>query len=116
MTFNHTRWDQLHANWLEYHKRNPEVWEAFVKFSFEAINRGFTKYGADAVLQRIRWETRAGDGKPRLKISNNHSTFYARHFTIRFPEYEDFFVFKEQTSRRKPAHTIAEYIPSEKNS
>lgn len=76
----------------EFHARHPEVWDAFVRFTFEKINAGFKNYSAMSVFDRIRWETPLGDdGKVTFKINNNYRKLYAQRFMRMFPEHDGFF-------------------------
>lgn len=76
----------------QYDKANPQVWDAFIRFTKEAIASGHERLSAKLVVERIRWETlidsRSDDG---FKICNNHSAYYARKFHKVFPEHEGFF-------------------------
>ena len=76
----------------EYDKANPQVWDAFIRFTKEAIASGHENLSAKLVIERIRWETmidsRSDDG---FKICNNHSAYYARKFHKEFIEHAGFF-------------------------
>ena len=80
--------------WWNWHKDNPEVWDKFKDYTFEAINSGRNKYSQWAIINRIRWyseiETKGGE----FKISNDYICFYARLFHARYPEHSDFFRLK----------------------
>jgi len=82
----------------KFHKENPEVWELFVKFTFDVINTGRRNYSVNAVFERIRWHTDIETtGKP-FKLSNNHRAYYARHFHEKYPDYDGFFRTKQLRS------------------
>ena len=72
---------------------NPEVWELFKKFAFQAIQSNRSHYSAHAIIHRIRWhvhiETNRTDD---FKINNNHFPYYARKFDREFPQYRGFFM------------------------
>ena len=80
--------------WWEWHKNNPQVYEKFKLYTFDAISSGRKNYSHWAIINRIRWnaeiETSGGD----FKISNDHICFYARLFHAQFPEYDGFFKLK----------------------
>lgn len=78
------------ARFLTFDAEHPEVWRLFVDFSFQVIEDGFDHYSADAVLHRVRWETRAG-ALHGLKINNNFAAFYSRKFSIHYPQHSGFF-------------------------
>ena len=51
-----------------FHENHPEVWDLFVQFSFQMINRGYKHYSANAIFERIRWEKDAGTNAKRLRV------------------------------------------------
>jgi len=77
--------------WWEWHKKNPEVYELFKKFTFQTIKAGHKNYSAMAVIQRIRWHTEVETKGDVFKINNNHVPYYARLFAHDYPEHGDYF-------------------------
>lgn len=70
----------------------PQVWEMFLRFTFQVIHVGYQHHSADAVLHRVRWETGLEVGpEHEYKINNNFSAFYARKFHRAYPEHAGFF-------------------------
>jgi len=107
-----TRYDELREQVTEYHRNHPEVWELFVRFSFEMINRGFQHYSVSGIFERIRWEMDCGgDGISEFKIGNNYKPFYARRFMKIYPEHDGFFRLRYQTTMDKPALNLREFSP-----
>ena len=106
------RKEEMRQQVMSYHKKHPEVWELFVRFTFEKINRGFNNYSAKAVFERIRWENDAGaDGLAHFKIGNNYPAFYARAFMKMYPEHDGFFRTRKQTSEDKEPTNKPEIRP-----
>ena len=104
MTPDETRREEMRKKCEEFHREHPEVWELFTRFAFDRIGKGFSNYGAKAIMERVRWETNVGgDGTTELKIGNNHTAFYSRRFAKMYPEHADFFRFRVQTSAYNPA-------------
>ena len=85
------RTEELRGQAQAFHEKHPDVWDLFVRFTFEKINRGFKHFGANAVMERVRWETETSSGPPDYKVNNNHTAFYARRFGRIYPEHSDFF-------------------------
>lgn len=121
-----TRYEQMRQAAQQFHCDHPEVWDLFVRFTFELIHRGFEHYSARAVFHRIRWETAEARGvdSNEFKIGNNHSPFYARRFMRMYPEYgpseddegnriQGFFRIREQISKRKDAINGSELGPDD---
>lgn len=86
--------DKTKCRWWAWHKKNPQVWVLFQKFTFEAIRSGRTNYSHWAVVSRIRWETDIITKGNAFKISNDFIGYYARYFIHSYPEHKDFFVIK----------------------
>lgn len=84
--------EKLLRRFQKFHAANPEVYELFKRFTFQAIQRGRSNYSADAVFHRIRWhvdiETRSVDD---FKLNDHYTACYARLFMRDFPAHEGFF-------------------------
>jgi hypothetical protein len=99
-----TRHEELQQKVREYHKKHPEVWDLFVRFSFELLEKGYRHYSVSGVFDRIRWEQGVGeDGVSDFKIGNNFKPFYARAFMKKHPEAEGFYRLRYQNTKDKPA-------------
>ena len=98
-----TRTEEMRRQCAAFHLEHPEVWDLFVQFAFDRINRNYRCYSADAIMHRVRWETAAGDADKSdgYKINDHHVTFYARRFMRQYPQHEGFFRTRVQTSERR---------------
>lgn len=74
-----------------YHAENPQIYEAFEKFTFQVINAGRKYFGAGAIFERMRWESAVSAINKPFKLCNSYRAFYARLFEERHPQYKDFF-------------------------
>lgn len=110
-----TRNEEMREQCEAFHKEHPEVWDLFVRFTFEMIDRGFKNYSAQhGIFARIRWEIDAGgNGTSEFKINNNHSAFYARRFMKVYPEHDGFFRLRRQVSNDSDATKLPELTPSD---
>jgi len=73
-------------------EENPQVWDMFVSFTFDAMKGGLQKYSAYAIFERLRWEmdvVQKRNGK--FKLNNNFRPYFARRFMEMFPEHTGFF-------------------------
>jgi|SanBayMetagenome_1026888.scaffolds.fasta_scaffold36017_2 hypothetical protein len=78
----------------------PKVWKMFETFTFDRINKGHSKYSADSILHRIRWESPVEKtGGEEYKINNNISSYMARHFIRKHPKHKEFFELRHQPSK-----------------
>lgn len=106
-----TREEQLKSQFLAFHVEHPEVWDEFVRFAGQMRARGYERYSAKAVLERIRWERDVGgDGKSAFKVNNNFAPFYGREYNERHSE---FFKCRRQTSAVRPPKRTPETRPKD---
>lgn len=109
-----SRMEQMREQCEAFHKEHPEVWDMFVKFSLEMINRGYKSYSTNSVIERIRWEKDVGgDGTTQFKINNNFAPFYSRRFMRMYPEHDGFFRTRRQTSADQTACNLPELTPAD---
>jgi hypothetical protein len=110
-----TRHDELEQAAREFHAENPEVWRLFVRFTLEAVGRGFSAYSVAAIFERIRWETDVADaeGRSTFKLNNNHRASYARWFMATYPQCRGFFRLREQSSKHQVAIDLDELTPGD---
>jgi len=76
--------------WAAYHRAHPEVYQRFVRFTLEVIEAGREHYSAQAIVERIRWETEIQGGGD-FKLPNAHVAFYSRLFMEDHPRHDGFF-------------------------
>jgi hypothetical protein len=107
------RFDEMKEQCEAFHEQHPEVWDMFVQFAFQMINRGYKHYSAQhGIFARIRWEKDiGGDGSNQFKINNNYSPFYSRRFMKMYPEHNDFFRLRTQVSAYREATYMPEISP-----
>lgn len=80
--------------WWQWHKKNPQVYEKFVEYTFDAINSGRKHYSHWAIVNRIRWNREIETKGSEFKISNDYICFYARLFHAHYPKHDGFFRLK----------------------
>lgn len=78
---------------LAWYKSTPDCWGEFQRIALDLIQRG-KKAGAIDIMARIRWECEIEGGKD-YKCNNNHAPMLARVFAMKYPQYENFFAFRE---------------------
>lgn len=90
--------DRLEQAFVEFHSKNPQVYEKFCERAAQLIAAGFKRYSADGIMHCVRFDhdvairsTSIGaDGHP-VKINNNTVRLYAELWTRDHPEHPDFF-------------------------
>ena len=93
--------DTLDAKFREFHELNPEVYDAFDRFTREALRAGARRLGAKLVWERIRWYTQIearGTAAEGFKLNNNYHAFYARLWMQRNPQHSTLFETRRQRS------------------
>ncbi|MFZ1751435.1 MAG: hypothetical protein WAU01_14645 [Saprospiraceae bacterium] len=75
---------------VAYHHRNPQIWEAFEQKTLETIRKGHRHYGSKGIFEVIRWSTPVRGGGP-FKVNNIYTPYYARLFEAVHQEYAGFF-------------------------
>lgn len=84
--------DTLEQQFTEYNRLNPDVYEMFERFTFEAINSGATTIPTNLVFGRMRWETKVILRKPRgYKLPTEFKELYASMFMNKNPAYNGIF-------------------------
>jgi len=109
-----SRYEEMREATIQFHKKHPEVWTLFIKFSFERIQKGYIHYSARGIFQRIRWETdQAKTNESEFKLNDHYSPFYSRRFMKQFPQHNGFFRTRIQTSKNQPPVCLRELGPSD---
>jgi hypothetical protein len=110
-----TRYDELKEQCVAFHEAHPQVWELFVRFTFDRISMGFKNYSSDAIFHRIRWETDQADvdGRSTFKMNDHYTAFYARAFMRKYPQYNGFFRLRNQKSENQPATNLPPLGPAD---
>ena len=89
LSFQYSR--NLREKFEEYHKRNPEVYELFRKYTIRAIQSGYKHFGSQMIIEKIRWHSGVVKGDHDFKINNDFAAFYSRMFVLEYPSYADYF-------------------------
>jgi len=76
---------------MQYDKDNPDVYELFCKYAYQALKSGRKNYSANAIFEIIRWHTSIETKGDDFKISNNYRAYYARKLMALRKEFTGFF-------------------------
>lgn len=83
----------------EYHRDNPHVFRLFKKYSETAMERGYTRFSAKAVFERLRWHYQMETEGDDFKLNNNYTAYYARMLMREDARFADFFELRERGGR-----------------
>ncbi len=105
------RWFQLFEGadpslvkkFLDFHKKNPDLFGYFERFSQEAKASGRKYFSIWMIANRIRWYTVVETSGKEFKVSNDYLACYARLIVYLHPEFEGFFKLKKMKSFRLSA-------------
>jgi hypothetical protein len=89
----------------KYDEKNPQIWEAFKKYSFQAKAKGFSHYSANGIFEVIRWHSGAS-AEGVYKVNNNYRPDYARKMMEEFPQFKGFFRVRELKASRNEHRSI----------
>lgn len=70
---------------FDYHSKNPDLFKRFEHYAKE-VAQANKRIGAMAIVNRIRWEAEI-ENKGDFKINNNIAPYFARIFTIKYPQF-----------------------------
>jgi len=86
--------DLERAFW-KYHREHPDVYEILRRLAYQVLNRGKDTYSIRALMHIVRWEVTIGENYEEdeigVKLSNNHSPYYARLLMQEHPPLRGFF-------------------------
>lgn len=99
--------NKLSKAFLYYHKANPEMFEAYLKYAREADNNTAGILSISMITERIRWETLVC-GTGEFKVQNSFRAYYTRLLIWKYPKE---FCFRFHT-RRVPIDGISTNDPS----
>lgn len=74
----------------DYHRDNPDVYEALKKFALQAKRSGRTRLGIAMLYERVRWFTTI-ETSGTFKVGNTWRAYYARKLMKEEPELAGFF-------------------------
>ena len=89
------RQSRLEKDFIKSDSENPQVYEKFKEYAFQAINAGRTHMGARVIIERIRWYSQVEAKGDEFKINNNYTPYYVRKFIKEFPEHARLFQLRE---------------------
>ena len=82
--------------WLQ---DNPHIWRAFANKAIEAVQSGRGYFGAQSIVEFIRWDTALYEDGISYKVNNNHSADLARLFMDCKPSMRGYFRIRSSTLR-----------------
>src|SRR5690606_38342079 len=94
---------KMERDFEKYHAENPQVFRLFHMYASEVKARGYKRFSANAIFERIRWHMNIETKGDEYKLNNNYRAFYARKLMVEVPGFEGFFEIREQISKRKVA-------------
>ena len=81
----------IHESFLDFHAKNPRVYELFVRFARILLANGHSRAGAKLIFERMRWELMLETTDRDFKLNNNYTAYYARMAMQIEPDLAGFF-------------------------
>jgi len=88
----------LERRFQTFHAANPQAYEAFKRFDFQAIEAGQKRIGAKAVWERLRWSNAVETKGDKYKLNNDFTPYYSRLFQSDYPEHAGLFATRKVSS------------------
>lgn len=92
--------DPIEAAFWEFHRDNPQVYDALRRLALNLVERGHEHYGIKALCEVVRYEHVMATDDPAFKINNNYTALYARLLMKSEDRLSGFFETRERVSRR----------------
>lgn len=89
------------AKFYEWLKANPHIIDVFLKFARRARNSGHKRFGMQAIVERVRWETNVElQAVDEFKINNDFAAPMARYLVKLDPALDGLFEFRVRRWKR----------------
>lgn len=83
----------IDAQFEEFHRNNPEVYEELVRLARQMKARGHKRIGIKMLWEVLRWErAMKTTDQTEWKLNNNYTSRYARLIMEKEPDLKGFFV------------------------
>jgi hypothetical protein len=86
--------DTIDARFAAFHAENPHVYVLLVRLALDAKQRGATKIGAKALMERARWDLALETRGYPYKLNNDFTSRYARLIADTCPDLAPMFSFR----------------------
>jgi hypothetical protein len=87
----------LQERFEEYDRANPHVYSMFLRYAKMAFNKGFSKFSAKAIFERLRWYYKFETvDQEDFKLNNSYTAYYARKAMNENQELQGFFELRER--------------------
>lgn len=94
---------RIREQFFIFHDANPHIFKLFEKYAAELKQTGRRHYGANIIIERIRWHQAVSTTDQEFKINNNHAPMYARLLILVDPSYRAFFRLRKCITTETPA-------------
>lgn len=98
-----TSYEIRRALWLDFDRRNPQVFEKLKELALEAKRKG-AKVGIRLLVERLRWDlamkVQRDENEP--KINDWYSSFWSRRLMAEVPELAGYFEIRGESVEPAP--------------
>jgi hypothetical protein len=93
--------NSINGKFLEFHKKNPNIYLMFKSVAYELHLAGETRLGSKYITELMRY-------KFKVRVNNLFTSRYARKFVQEFPSYKSLFILKPINEQEIDLRTIQE--------
>jgi len=101
MNFQQNTGKTIQQAFEKFHADNPLIYSYYCDFALAWIKSGAKKISSKQIIGRIRWfievETKGEEAKT-WKVNDAFTCYFSRLFVSDFPEYQEYFNFRELRS------------------
>ncbi len=89
----------IQERFLDFHRRNPWVYDSLVKLAADMVVRGRKKLGISMLWEVLRWSyyRQTADPTSDFKLNNYYRSRYVRLMIADNPEWQHYFELRELT-------------------
>jgi len=77
-----------------FHRDNPSIYRYFKQYALGLIGKVHSRISSKLIIERIRYEVMI-ETTEAFKINNNYTALYARLFIRDYPQYYNWFEFRQ---------------------
>lgn len=95
MNYRQLNGKSIRDGFIEFHRTNPHIYEAFENEALRAIAQNRKKISAKLIINYIRWNSFIATGDKNFRINDAYQSYYARLFALLNPSHKDVFEFRK---------------------
>lgn len=87
--------DKFTKSFIEWLPKNIHIWEEYERRALELWNKGFKQYSSRTIVYVMRYHADVSESDSKYKISNNHTPYLSRLWSVIHPDKADMFQYNK---------------------